>query len=155
MCLMFVKLDDQETFGRWAVTARTAAAQAGDAATLSWVLAQEGYGRYYGGDLRGAVDVARHAQGLMRGIPGVGAVLAAALEARAYAACGDGEETRRALGWAEVILGALEAWIGQCACFWVHRVAAPVPRRERLHPAAGDPPSIASAGSCAGIVPAW
>jgi tetratricopeptide (TPR) repeat protein len=38
----------------------------------------------------------------------VGAVLAAALEARAHAACGDGGETRRALGRAEVILGALE-----------------------------------------------
>jgi hypothetical protein len=65
MCLMFVKLDDRDAFDRWAVTARTAAAQAGDAATLSWVLAQEVYGRYYGGNLQGAVEVARHAQGLM------------------------------------------------------------------------------------------
>lgn len=74
----------------------------------STVLAQEAHGYYYGGDLRRAVDVARQAQGLVRRTPGVGAVLAAALEARAHAARGDAGETRRALGQAEVILAALE-----------------------------------------------
>jgi len=108
MCLMFVRLDDRDAFGRWAVTARMAAVEAGDPATLSWVLAQEAYGRYYAGDLRDAVNVARQAQDLMRRTPSVGAVLAAALEARAHAARGDEGNTRRTLGRAEVILGALE-----------------------------------------------
>jgi tetratricopeptide (TPR) repeat protein len=44
----------------------------------------------------------------MRRTPSVGAVLAAALEARAHAAQGDGPETRLALGRAEAILAALE-----------------------------------------------
>jgi len=72
-----------------------------------WVLAQEAYGLYYGGDLRRAVEVARQAQGLARRTPSVGAVLALALEARARAALGDAGETRRALSRAEVALGAL------------------------------------------------
>src|ERR1022692_305759 len=108
MCLMFVKLDDGDAFRRWAGTARAAAAEAGDAAVTSWVLAQEAYGHYYGGDLRGAVSVARQAQYLTPRVPSVGAVLAAALEARAHAAQGDLAETRRVLGRAEAILSALE-----------------------------------------------
>jgi len=76
--------------------------------TLSWVLAQEAYGYYYGGDLRRAVDVARQARGLVRRTPGVGAVLATALEARAHATRGDAGETCRALGRAEVILAGFE-----------------------------------------------
>jgi len=117
MCLMFVKLDDRDAFGRWVVTARAAAVEAGDPGTLSWVLAQEAYGRYYAGDLRGAVNVARQAQDLMRRTPSVGAVLAAALEARAHAGRGDGGETRRALGRAEVILGALEPGSASASAF--------------------------------------
>ena len=109
MCLQFVKLDERAAFRRWALTARTAATEAGDPGTASWVLAQEAYGRYYSGDLAGAVNVARHAQGLMRRTPCVGTALAAALEARAHAARGDTRETRGALGRAETILTALDA----------------------------------------------
>jgi hypothetical protein len=36
MCLMFVKLDDRDASGRWSVTARMAAVEVGDPATLSW-----------------------------------------------------------------------------------------------------------------------
>jgi tetratricopeptide (TPR) repeat protein len=72
------------------------------------VLAQEAYGHYYAGNLGEAVTVARHAQALMRRAPRAGAVLAAALEARAHAARGNTRETRRALGRAETILQALD-----------------------------------------------
>jgi hypothetical protein len=83
MCLLFVKLDDGDAFRKWAGTARTAAAEAGYPATLSWVLAQEAYGHFYSGDLTSAVNVAQHAQTLMRRTPQVSGALAAALEARA------------------------------------------------------------------------
>ena len=109
MCLLFVKLDERAAFRRWAETARAAAAEAGDSRTLSWALAQEAYGQFYSGDLVGAVNTARHAQGLMHRTPSVGAALAAALEARAQAARGDAGETRSALGRAESILASLDA----------------------------------------------
>ena len=108
MCLQMVRLDDRDGFRRWARTARSAASEAGDQAVLSWVLAQEAYGHYYAGNLAEAVTVARHAQALMRRAPRAGAVLAAALEARAHAARGNTRETRRALGRAETILQALD-----------------------------------------------
>ena len=109
MCLLFVKLDERAAFRRWAETARAAAAEAGDARTFSWVLAQEAYGYFYCGDLSGAVSVARHAQGLMRRTPCAGAALATALEARAHAARGDAREARRALDRAESLLSSLDA----------------------------------------------
>jgi DNA-binding XRE family transcriptional regulator len=109
MCLLFVKLDERDSFRRWARTARAAASEAGDAVTVSWVLAQEAYGHYYGGDMAAAVNVARHAQSLMRRTPCAGAALAAAVEARARAARGDVRGTRSALGRAATILGALDA----------------------------------------------
>jgi tetratricopeptide (TPR) repeat protein len=108
MCLMFVKLDQRPEFRRWARTARTAAGEAGDPATFSWVLAQEAYGHYYSGDLGQAVSTARHAQAVVRTAPCGGAALAAALEARAHAVLGDARQTRRALERAEAILAALD-----------------------------------------------
>jgi Helix-turn-helix domain len=108
MCLLLVKLDERTAFRRWARTARSAAGEAGDPVIFSWVLAQEAYGHYYSADLATSVSVARYAQGLMRGTPCVGAVLAAAVEARAHAGKGDAREARRALGRAENILSALE-----------------------------------------------
>jgi len=83
MCLILIKLDDQAAWRGWARTARTAAEEAGDPATRSWVLAQEAYGHYYGGHLTEAVRVSRQAQQVESAC--VGAVLAAALEARAQA----------------------------------------------------------------------
>ncbi|PZS28794.1 MAG: hypothetical protein DLM59_14015 [Pseudonocardiales bacterium] len=108
MCLTLCKLDDRAAFRRWARTARLAAAEAGDAVLHSWVLAQEAYGHYYSGDLQEAVDVACHAQALVPRTPCVGAALAAALEARAYAAMGCHQETRDAIARAEAILARLE-----------------------------------------------
>ena len=72
-------------------------------------LIQEAYGHYYTGDLPEAVQVAQHAQTLSGQIPSVGAVLAAALEARAQAALGHRNETRVALGYAETCLSHLDA----------------------------------------------
>ncbi|HXP19102.1 MAG TPA: helix-turn-helix transcriptional regulator [Streptosporangiaceae bacterium] len=108
VCLLLVKGDERDAFGRWVRTARTSAGESGDAVVLSWVLAQEAYGHYYSGDLREAVSVARHAQALVPRSPSAAAVLAAALEARAHAVRGDVRETRNALARAETGLGALE-----------------------------------------------
>src|SRR2546430_9340131 len=83
MCLTLVKLDDRQAFRRWARTARIAASEADDAVTYSWVLAQEAYGHFYSHDPAEAVNVAQHAQAVVPVTPCVGAVLAAALEARA------------------------------------------------------------------------
>lgn len=108
MCLTFCKLDDRPAVRRWARSARFAAQEAADPKTYSWVLAQEAYGHYYSTDLTGAIDVARHAQAVVRATPCVGAALAAALEARAHAAIGRHYETRQALGRAENILSHLD-----------------------------------------------
>lgn len=108
MCLLFVKLDEREAFRRWARTAQIAASEVGDSVTLSWVCAQEAYGLFYMGEMRGALSVAQRAQGLMRRSACVGGVLAAAVEARAHAARGDVRGTRDALGRAENILDALD-----------------------------------------------
>ncbi|MGH3915680.1 MAG: hypothetical protein ACRDTC_20070 [Pseudonocardiaceae bacterium] len=107
MCLTFCKLDDRPSFRKWARTARLGAKEAGDPVTLAWVLAQESYGYYYSGDLQEALDIARHARGLVKRIPCVGAALAAALEARIYAMMGRQGETREALARAEQLLSLL------------------------------------------------
>jgi transcriptional regulator with XRE-family HTH domain len=109
MCLTLIKLDERTAFRRWARTARLAAHEAGDPLTHSWVRAQEAYGHYYSGDLPQAINIARHAQALSGQVPSVGAVLAAALEARAQAALGHRQETRAALGYAEACLSHLDA----------------------------------------------
>jgi tetratricopeptide (TPR) repeat protein len=107
MCLTFCKLDDRPAVRKWARTARIAAGEASDPETISWVLAQEAYGHYYAGDLREAVELARHAQNASPGVPYVGSALAAALEARAHAAMGENRETGAALGRAEEITARL------------------------------------------------
>lgn len=108
MCLTLVKLDVRQDFRRWARTARIAANEADDAVTYSWVLAQEAYGHYYSDDFTEAVTVAQHAQAVVPTTACVGAVLAAALEARAQAALGRAEETRTALRRAEALLSDLD-----------------------------------------------
>jgi transcriptional regulator with XRE-family HTH domain/enamine deaminase RidA (YjgF/YER057c/UK114 family) len=102
MCLTLIKMDERAAFRRWARTARLASREASDLLTYSWVRAQEAYGHYYSGDLSEAVQVARHAQELSGQTPSVGAVLAAALEARAQAAMGHRQETCAALGYAKL-----------------------------------------------------
>ena len=109
MVLTLVKLNDRNGFRSWARTARLAAQEAGDAMTHSWVRAQEAYGHYYSDDLANAIAVARDAQGLAGTSPCVGAVLAAALEARAHAALGSLVDTRTALDRAEDIVSRLPA----------------------------------------------
>lgn len=108
MCLTLCKLDQRSAFRLWARTARLAADEAGDPQTQSWTLAQEAYGHFYSTDLAEAIDVARQAQAVAARTPCVGAALAAALEARAYAAMGLDQETRSALGRAETNLSNLE-----------------------------------------------
>lgn len=108
MCLTLIKLDERQAFRNWSRTARIAASEADDAVTHSWVLAQESYGHFYSDDLIEAVHVAQHAQAVVSATPCVGAVLAAALEARAQASRGQAEETRSALRRAETILASLD-----------------------------------------------
>jgi tetratricopeptide (TPR) repeat protein len=107
MTLTLCKLDQRSGFRRWARVARVAAKNAGDSETHSWTLAQEAYGHFYSGDLTEAIDVAQQAQGVVA-TPCVGTALAAALEGRAYAVMGRGQETRSALGRAEASLSDLE-----------------------------------------------
>lgn len=111
MCLALVKLDEGAAFRRWARSARIAADEAGDPATLAWVRAQEAYGHYYGDSLVEAIEVARHAQEIGKGSPCVGAALAAALEARAQARLGPErrKESQEALRRAESTLLKLDA----------------------------------------------
>lgn len=106
LVLSLVKLDDRGAFRRWARTARIAAAESGDPATHAWVLMQEAYGHYYSDDHATALQVAQHAQALTD-VPTAGAALAAALEARAYAASGNHAGTVSALDRAETILSNL------------------------------------------------
>lgn len=108
MCLMLIKLGSRPAFRRWARTARTAADEAGDPLTASWVRAQEAYGCFYSGNLTDAVVVAQHAQTLAGHTPCVGIALAAALEARAQAALGKTQETLEAIARAEAVLAALD-----------------------------------------------
>ncbi|MGP4030043.1 hypothetical protein [Actinomadura sp. 3N407] len=107
MCLALVKLDDRNGFRRWSRTARVAAGEVEDPVTRSWVLAQEAYGHFYTGDLAEAVVVARDA--LIAVGESVGAVLAAALKARALAALNpeQADQCRSALRRAKEILNAL------------------------------------------------
>ncbi|GAA4216623.1 helix-turn-helix transcriptional regulator [Microbispora amethystogenes] len=107
MCLTFIKLDNRTAFRGWAPTARVAATEAGDATTLSWVLAQESYGHYYAGDHVEAIRVAQGAQNVAPSC--AGAVLGAALEARAHAALSPSRvpETRAALARARRLLDEL------------------------------------------------
>jgi len=108
MLLTLVKLDERAAFRRWAATARTAAREAEDPATRSWVLAQEAYGHFYSDDLAAALDVAQGAQQIAGTTACVGAPLAAALEARTWALRGEAESTRRALARAEQLVAGLD-----------------------------------------------
>jgi len=119
MCLALVKLDERAAFRRWARTARIAADEAGDPATLAWVRAQEAYGHYYGGSIIEAIEVARHAQALGSAKPCVGAALAAALEARAHARLGPERrrESQDALRRAESILLELDTSFTSSSAF--------------------------------------
>jgi DNA-binding XRE family transcriptional regulator len=154
MCLLFVKLGEPGTFRRWARTARLAAAEAGDPATYSWVLAQEAYGHYYSGDPAEAEQVARHAQDLVRAGPCAGAALASAVEARAAAVLGDRQATRNALSRAEESLVEPGRRVSQRIRVRLHRVPAPFLRRQRLHQPARHQSRAPGAGTRAAAVPA-
>lgn len=117
MCLTLIKLDDRQAFRRWARTARIAASEADDAVTYSWVLAQEAYGHFYSDDPTEAVSVAQHAQAVVPTTPCVGAVLAAALEARAQAALGRADETQAAQRQAETLVSRLDMETAEPSAF--------------------------------------
>jgi transcriptional regulator with XRE-family HTH domain len=107
LCLALIKLDHRREFRGWARIARVTATEAGDPETLSWVLAQEAYGYYYSNDLAEALAAAQAAQECAGASPRVGAVLAAALEARILGALARPNDCRQALGRAETILSNL------------------------------------------------
>ncbi len=94
-----------------------AATEADDLETLAWVLAHEAYGHYYSGGLAEAINVAQAAQAVAGDATCVGAVLAVALEARAYAALGRHRETREALDRAGAMLACLDAGLLVASAF--------------------------------------
>jgi hypothetical protein len=106
ICLTLIKAGDRQAFRRWARTARHAADEAGDFATVSWATAQEAYGYYYAGDMPTAVACARAALEAAP-FPCVGGALAAALEMRACAVTSDAQSAKRALESATRIHAAL------------------------------------------------
>ncbi|KJE20110.1 Helix-turn-helix protein [Frankia torreyi] len=105
--LTLIKLSEPAAARAWGRTARLAADEAGDVALSAWVRAQDAYTLFYGGAIQEAVTVAKKAQTIARRTPCVGAVLAAALEARAHAALGRSADANAAMTRAEVILAAL------------------------------------------------
>jgi transcriptional regulator with XRE-family HTH domain len=109
MFLTLIKLDERDAARTWARTARIAAGEAGDRALSSWVRAQEAFVHYYCGHDDEALTVARHAQDLAGAAPCVGAVLAAALEARALGRMRRAGEAKAAIGTAETVLANLDA----------------------------------------------
>jgi tetratricopeptide (TPR) repeat protein len=107
--LTLIKLDEQVAARSWARTARVAACEAGDPMLQSWVLAQEAFVHYYSSRYIEALAVARHAQDIVGRLPCIGAVLAAALEARVHGRLSRGDDARAAIGAAEGALSALDA----------------------------------------------
>lgn len=105
--LALIKMGQRGPARAWGRTARLAADEAGDAALSSWVRAQDAYTFYYGGAVPEAIAAAKEAQAIAGRTPCVGAVLAAALQARAHAVLGQGDETDAALRRAEAILAGL------------------------------------------------
>jgi tetratricopeptide (TPR) repeat protein len=108
MFLTLIKLDEQDAARSWPRTSRIAAREAGDPALQSWVRAQEAFVHYYSGRYGEALAVARHARDLVNRRACVGAVLAAAIEARTLGRLGHREEALAAIGTAEDILSDLD-----------------------------------------------
>lgn len=105
--LTLIKLGEAGPARAWGRTARLAAFEAGDPATSAWVRAQDAYTFFYSGLTREALAEAAEAQALAGNTPCVGAVLAAALEARAHGVLGHTQDANAALDQAEVLLAAL------------------------------------------------
>lgn len=108
MSQSLLKIDDQAGSLDWARTARLFAAEAKDAELRSWVQAQEAYYYFYADDLQTAIESAQYAQQVTGNNHGVGSALAAALEARAYAAQGKRREALQAIGRAETYTEGLD-----------------------------------------------
>lgn len=106
--LAMVKQDRRAEFRRWAATARLAAHEAEDAATTSWVLAQEAYGHFYCGRDTEAASLAQGAQEVAAGRKCAAVPLAAALEARACARLGKSAEAAEAITRAEMLVEHLD-----------------------------------------------
>ncbi|WP_248823141.1 hypothetical protein [Frankia umida] len=105
--LTLLKLGARHAARSWGRTARLAADEAGDPALSSWVRAQDAYTIFYTFDVRQAALVAQQAQAAAGRTVCVGAVLAAALEARAHAILGHPTDADTAITRAETILSAL------------------------------------------------
>jgi tetratricopeptide (TPR) repeat protein len=104
-----LKIDDHAGSLDWARTARLFAAETKDSELRAWVQAQEAYYYFYADDLQTAIESAQYAQQVSSNNHGVGSALAAALEARAYAAQGKRHETLQAIGRAETYTESLDS----------------------------------------------
>lgn len=109
MSQTLLKVDDQPGSLDWAQTARLFAAESEDPELRAWVQAQEAYYYFYAEDLQTAIESAQYAQQVAGNKHSVGSALAAALEARAYAAQGKRREALQAIGKAETYTEGLDS----------------------------------------------
>lgn len=107
MSLTLIKQGQSGAAKNWVRTARLAADEADEPLARSWVRAQDAYIDYYRGDVLGAIASAQAAQAVQGAQSSVGAVLGAALEARAQAALARPAATWDALTRAEDLLSRL------------------------------------------------
>jgi hypothetical protein len=106
--LTLTKLGAHSDARKWGRTAWLAAEESNAADVRSWVRAQEAYATFYArDDPQTAAEIAQHAQHLAGSTPTVGAALAAALEARAYARLGNPDAAAAAILRAETALSGL------------------------------------------------
>jgi DNA-binding XRE family transcriptional regulator/tetratricopeptide (TPR) repeat protein len=104
-----LRLDQPTAARNWARTAKVVADKAGDSQLHAWVLGQEAYAHYYGGNLIQAAHVAAHAQHVANHVPCTGFTSTAALEARIHALFGRAKETHAQLDRAERALARMDA----------------------------------------------
>lgn len=109
MTIPLNKLDHAAAARNWARTAKLLASEAGDNRLHAWVLGQQAYAHYYGGNLIEAVYVATHAQRVANQAPCAGVAHAAAVEARAHALRGQANETHAATDRVEKALDGMGA----------------------------------------------
>lgn len=120
MCAVLNRLGEQIASRSWARIARAAAHEAGDSKLHAWILSEDAYSHYYGGNLVEAASVAAFAQHVAKGVACSGVAQTAALEARVYALHDRSREADDALDRAERALGGLDPHARIPAIFCYH-----------------------------------
>ncbi len=94
---LLIDLGDYQEAREWLRTALIAAEEAEDRALRAWVLAEQAYVPLYAGDLPAALELTENAATMAGNTRCAASAMARAIQARALARLGRGEETRRAL----------------------------------------------------------